>query len=90
MKAMMKETERNRMEETSEKSKTNLMKALSKVEDEIDKVEKEIKQALRKKEYLEKTEKERIYNAKVKITYYINIFFFISYIFRRPFFRFKT
>ena len=53
------ETERNRREASVEETKTNLMSALSKVEEEIDKVEKEIKQAMRKKEKLEKEEKER-------------------------------
>jgi len=64
MKAMIKENERNRREASVEESKTNLMKALAKVEEEIDKVEKEIKQATRKKEKLEKEEKERQHRVK--------------------------
>ena len=64
MKAMIKETERYRREQSVEETKANLVKALSKVDEKIDQVEKEIKAALRKKERLEREEREHKHVGK--------------------------
>lgn len=61
---MIKETERNRREQSVEETKTCLVKALSKVDEKIDQVEKEIKAALRKKERLEREERENNHVGK--------------------------